>query len=191
MKKTAIAATTLAAALTLTACGSDDTDATPAPATVTVTESANNDKNPDDDGSKKDDKDRAATTGDEEDPVFAVIKQVEDKYPGGTIVDIDRSDSGDHYDVDLVRDGKGIEVVVRDGTITEQDTDDDDGDDDVDEAKRASVSVTDAVRQALQQHPDGVLDEISLDEDDGNLHWDIDLDNREGGDLTDVMIPAL
>ncbi|MPV52284.1 hypothetical protein GCO27_04225 [Corynebacterium sp. zg331] len=62
--------------------------------------------------------------------------------------------------------------------------------DDLNEARNATVSAEEAIREALNQHPDGVLDGISLDEKDGSLRWEIDLDDAQGHDLAEFKIPA-
>ena len=124
---------------------------------------------------------------DGDDPVFAAIDAVLAAHRGAIVVDVDRDDA-DTYDVDVVRGGEVVELEVGpDGTVREEERE---GDDDVREAQAATVTAADAIRRALEQYPGGVLDEIELDEDDGALHWEVDLDDDARNDLAEVHIPA-
>ncbi|RSZ61692.1 hypothetical protein EAH68_11455 [Corynebacterium hylobatis] len=130
---------------------------------------------------------QAEQTG--EDPVFAAIDAALAAYPGGIVVDVDREDGRHTYDIDLVLDNQVIELEVDvDGTVREDDREGDD--DDVREARAATVSATEAIREALDRHPGGYLDEIELDEDDGRLYWEIELDDANFNDLAEIDIPA-
>ncbi|WBL18795.1 PepSY domain-containing protein [Citricoccus sp. NR2] len=129
----------------------------------------------------------AAAQGD--DPVFGVIDAVLAEYADGIIVDIDREDRGDRYDIDVVVGNEIIELEVTvDGEIREDEREGDD--DDIREAQQATVTAADAIREALNQHEGSVLDEAQLDEDDDRLVWDIDLDDENGNDLAELEIPA-
>ncbi|MDO5511296.1 PepSY domain-containing protein [Corynebacterium sp.] len=126
------------------------------------------------------------TTGD---PVFAAIDAVLAAYPGGVITDIDREDGRVTYDIDVAVGDTIVELEVDgDGTIREDERDSDS--DDVAKSRAATVTVADAISQALDQFPDGVLDEAELDEDDGVLRWEIDLDDADGNDLAELTFPA-
>lgn len=123
-----------------------------------------------------------------DDPVFAALDAVLATHQGAIVVDVDRDDA-ETYDVDVVRGGEVVELEVGpDGTVREEEREGDD--DDVREAQAATVTAADAIRRALEQHPGGVLDEIELDEDDGALHWEVDLDDDARIDLAEVHIPA-
>lgn len=125
--------------------------------------------------------DDTATSTD--DPVYDVIDAVEAEYSGGFIVDIDRDDDGDsQFDVDVVVDNELLELeVTADGNIT---VDDQEGDDDkIAKADQATVTVTEALDQAFEQHADSTFDQIELNEDDGSLHWEIDLDGDNNTDI--------
>lgn len=130
--------------------------------------------------------DTAAAT---DDAVYDVIDAVEAEYSGGFIVDIDRDDDGDsQFDVDVVVDNQLYELeVTADGNITVDDQESDD--DKVAKADQATVTVTEALDQAFDEHPNSMLDQIELDEDDGSLHWDIDLDGDDNSDI-ELDVPA-
>lgn len=124
-----------------------------------------------------------------EDPVFAAIDAVLADHPDGIVTDIDREDGRVVYDIDVVVGDQVIELEVdADGNVREDERESDD--DDVAEARAATVTAADAIRQALDQIPDGVLDEAELDEDDGALRWEIELDDADRNDLAEITIPA-
>lgn len=138
--------------------------------------------------------DDAATQNSEataEDDVFTVIQSVEREYADGVIVDIDREDDGSYYEVDVIEGNEKIELKVSaSGEVTEEEREAAD-EDDVAEASAATVTVTEAIQQALEQAEDDAwFDEAELDEDDDQLRWQIDLDDQDGNDLTELDIPA-
>lgn len=127
----------------------------------------------------------------DDDPVFDIIDIVLAQYPDGIITDIDREDSSDQYEVDVI---VGQEVLELDVTTSGQisvDNRDNDDDDDIREAHAATVTAAQAIGLALDQYPDGIIDSVELDEDDGQLKWKIDLDDTSGNDLADVEIAAV
>lgn len=131
----------------------------------------------------------AQSSGD--DPAFAAIDAVLAEHADGIIVSVDREDDRDtHYDIDVVVGEEVLELEVdQNGAVREDDRDNDDADD-VAEANQATVTAADAITQALEQHPDGVLEQAELEEDDGTLAWEIDLDDQNGNDLAELSIPA-
>ncbi|SJM56093.1 hypothetical protein FM102_05905 [Corynebacterium glutamicum] len=125
------------------------------------------------------------------DPVFDIIDIVLAQYSDGIITDIDREDSSDQYEVDVVVGQEVLELdVTTSGQISVDDRDNDD-DDDIREAHAATVTAAQAIGLALDQYPDGIIDSVELDEDDGQLKWKIDLDDTSGNDLADVEIAAV
>ena len=127
----------------------------------------------------------------DDDPVFDIIDIVLAQYPDGIITDIDREDSSDQYEVDVVVGQEVLELdVTTSGQISVDDRDNDD-DDDIREAHAATVTAAQAIGLALDQYPDGIIDSVELDEDDGQLKWKIDLDDTSGNDLADVEIAAV
>lgn len=129
----------------------------------------------------------AQTSGD--DPVYEIIDIVEAEYADGFIVDIDRDDDGGtEFDVDVVVGNVLYELEVHtDGTIRVDEQEDDD--DKIRKAGQATVTVTEALDQAFAQHPDTSFDQVDLDDDDGSLHWEIELDGPNGADI-DIDIAA-
>lgn len=124
-----------------------------------------------------------------EDPVFSTIDAVLAEYSDGIITDIDREDSRETYDVDVVVGQEVIELEVdSNGEIRVDEREGDD--DDIREANDATVAAAEAIMQALESHPDGVLDEIALNEDDGRLEWEIELDDADRNDLAELTLPA-
>ncbi|AGN17730.1 hypothetical protein J433_12647 [Corynebacterium glutamicum MT] len=127
----------------------------------------------------------------DDDPVFDIIDIVLTQHPDGIITDIDREDSSDQYEVDVVVGQEVLELdVTTSGQIHTDDRDNDD-DDDIREAHAATVTAAQAIGLALDQYPDGIIDSVELDEDDGQLRWKIDLDDTSGNDLADVEIAAV
>lgn len=127
----------------------------------------------------------------DDDPVFNIIDIVLAQYPDGIITDIGREDSSDQYEVDVVVGQEVLELdVTTSGQISVDDRDNDD-DDDIREAHAATVTAAQAIGLALDQYPDGIIDSVELDEDDGQLKWKIDLDDTSGNDLADVEIAAV
>lgn len=184
------------AALFLSACNgtADDTTADTAPETVTP--GANGDPTGEEpDGAAPatdtpaDTSPEAAEQPAEEDPVFPAIDAVLEEYSGGIIIDIDREDNSAAYEMDVVFEDQVIEVDVgSDGTVREDERESDA--EDVAKAQEASVTAAEAIREALEQHPEGVLDEAELDRDDGLLRWEIELDDADGRDLVELNLPA-
>lgn len=139
-----------------------------------------------DDATTSDTTDDAQASGDA--TVFDIIGFVEAEYEGGVIVDIDREDDGSTYDVDVVLDSELHELdVTTGGDITEDERQTDD--DKIDRADRATVTVTEALNQAFEQHADATLDQIDLDDDDASLKWEIELDGADGADI-ELDVPA-
>lgn len=179
----------LASALLLAACSGDGGGA----GGETVTQAVTSEGGPapaDDTATAQDDTTSADAVDPQaqEDPVFAAIDAALDAYPGASVVDVDRDD-GETFDIDLVVGDEQVELEISaDGAVREDEREGDD--DDVREAHAVTVSAADAIRQALDQHPGGVLDELELDEDDGALRWEIDLDDSQRGDLAELELPA-
>lgn len=139
-----------------------------------------------DDAGDEQTEDAGEASGD--DDVYAVIEAVESEYGNGFIIDIDLEDNGSVYEVEVVADNQVYELdVTAAGDITVDDSDDDD--DDIREAEQATVTVSEALDEAFSQYADASFDQIQLDEDDGSLHWDIDFDDANGGEI-ELEIPA-
>ncbi|WP_293954378.1 PepSY domain-containing protein [uncultured Corynebacterium sp.] len=178
--------------LTLAACGDSNDTATTTSVEATATTATSAETATEETTATEtstDSQEATAATGD--DPVFQAIDAVTAAHPGGIITDIDREDSTDVYEIDVVVGEEVFELVVNAGTgeVREEERDNDDAED-IREANDANITAAAAIEQALEQHPDGVLDEISLDEEDGRLEWDISLDDANRNDLTELVIQA-
>lgn len=183
--------------LTLAACGDDssDTDATATETTVVTSD------DPTADAEATTAQNGVATetqtaVSDEDatsdrDPVFDAIDLVLAQHPDGVIIDIDREDDTEAYEIDVVVGEEVLELDVDTaaGEVRESDRDNDDAED-VRRAQEATVTISDAITQALEAHPDGVVDEASLEDEDGRLEWQIDLDDVERNDLTEFTVLA-
>lgn len=125
------------------------------------------------------------------DIVFDAIDLVMAEHADGIIIDIDREDDTEAYEIDVVVGEEVLELDVDTaaGEVRESDRDNDDAED-VRRAQEATVTISDAITQALEAHPDGVVDEASLEDEDGRLEWQIDLDNVERNDLTEFTVLA-
>lgn len=125
------------------------------------------------------------------DIVFDAIDLVMAEHADGIIIDIDREDDTEAYEIDVVVGEEVLELDVDTaaGEVRESDRDNDDAED-VRRAQEATVTISDAITQALEAHPDGVLDEASLEDEDGRLEWQIDLDDVERNDLTEFTVLA-
>ena len=125
------------------------------------------------------------------DIVFDAIDLVMAEHADGIIIDIDREDDTEAYEIDVVVGEEVLELDVDTaaGEVRESDRDNDDAED-VRRAQEASVTISDAITQALEAHPDGVVDEASLEDEDGRLEWQIDLDDVERNDLTEFTVLA-
>lgn len=180
--------TGLAALVLMTACSSDGTAEQP-PADQQVEEqTAQPEQTPP--AATADDATAATTDASaSDDAVFAIIDAVEAEYSNGFIVDVDTDDDESDYDVEIVVGNELHELdVTADGTITVDETDTDD--DKIAKAGEATVTVTDALKQAFEQHPNATFDQIDLDEDNGSLQWEIELDDTDGSDI-ELKVPAM
>lgn len=184
--------------LSLAACGDDSSDTAATETTVVTSDEASattaEETTTTEDGGVETETQTAVSDEDataDRDPVFDAIDLVMAQHPDGVILDIDREDDTVVYEMDVVVGQDVLELIVDTvaGDIREDDRDNDE-DEDIREAGAATVTVVDAITQALEAHPDGVLDEASLEEDDGRLQWEIDLDDVERNDLAEVTIQA-
>lgn len=181
-KLASFAALSLSAGLLLSACGdSGETTATTentATSVVDTTPTA---------ASATETSVPPAVEGD--DPVFAVLDQVEEKYPGAQVIDVDFDDPSEYEIVALI-DGEKVELkATTSGQIAEDDRESPD-DSTLAIASQVSVSIQEAIKDALDQHPDARIDEVELEEDNGRIQWEITLINAKGQDVGVVVVPA-
>ncbi|MEZ7752604.1 PepSY domain-containing protein [Micrococcus luteus] len=167
-RKTAPTGTAVLAALALAACGT----------------TADNG----DDGSASPEPD-ASTTGQADDPAYAVIDAVLEKDGDGFIVAVDADDDDTTWEVDVVVGEEVKELdVTADGDITETDRDSDP--EDVQKAKEAEVTAEQALDTAREGRDGVTLDEMDLDDDNGTLQWEVEFDREDGSDGPEVEIDA-
>ncbi|WIM69909.1 hypothetical protein [Corynebacterium suedekumii] len=186
LKLTAIAAS---AGLFLSACSSTDdtaTDTTPAEDTAVATTTDAAEETVDEEAAAST---SVAAQAEGEDPVFRAIDAVMADHPDGIIVGIDREDDRDAFDFDVVTGEEVIDLEVDfEGNVVEDDRETDG--EDVEKAQASTVSATDAVNEALELHPEGVLDELELEDEDGNLVWKVQLDDADRNDLAELDVAA-
>ena len=117
------------------------------------------------------------------DPVFDVVTAVEAEYADGFIVSIDRDDDNtERYEVEIVVDSELQELnVTAGGEITEDDRETDD--DKIAKAEQATVTVTAALNESFNAHPEATFEQIELDEEGNELRWEAELESAEGSEI--------
>ncbi|MDK7229751.1 PepSY domain-containing protein, partial [Winkia sp. UMB1185] len=80
------------------------------------------------------------------------------------------------WEVTVIHGENEIEYYVdAAGKVTKHETDNADGDDKKYVAQ--AIPMIDAIEKALADVPDGYIDEVELDEDNGTVTWQIDFDD--------------
>lgn len=188
---------TASTALALTACGSD---ADPQPATNTAeasdpaVESASSTASESaaseaaEDTTAEPTETAAAAEG--EDPVFAALGAVMAQHADAEIVNVEREDNTEKYDIDAVIGNELVEFKVDASTGDVIEEEREQNEDEVNQVANVNVSIEDAIQQALDQHPGAVVDEVDLEEENGQLEWQIELDDTERNDVAEVRIIA-
>lgn len=121
-------------------------------------------------------------------PVLSVLQAVESAYPNSILVEVEQEDDGASYEVELVHEQQLYELdVTPAGEISVDEVDSDD--EDIQRASQVTVSLRDALRQALTQHQNATLDSIELEEKNGALYWEVELKDTQGQDI-ELNIPA-
>lgn len=163
---TTLSALVCVAALSLTACGTDEEDPTPSSSGSPAVESTG-----------------AAPAPESADAALAAIATAEQEA-GGTAYELDDQDDDGTWEVDVAVGDRSVEVTVSaDGSEVVR-TDDDgrlDGDD-----RRAldaaTTGLVDAITTALAE-VDGTLDDVELDDEGGTFAWEVSIDEQGGGDV--------
>jgi uncharacterized membrane protein YkoI len=161
------------------------------------TATSSDDDHADDDGSGSPTSTASAAVADGADPVFAAIDAVLAAHAGAVIVQIDQDDNDTRYEVEAVVGDRVLELdVAADGTVTEDGQDTEDSGD-VRKAQGATVTAEEAARTALEGRDGSTVDSLGLDDDssddntdDAALHWEVELDNAQGEDDTELRIDA-
>lgn len=202
MEKKHLALTSVAAlALTLSACGTpaEDNNSSNESETQQTQEATQNTESEDmesqdtsDDMDDADDKDdssddaAAPTKGGSKDNALKAIDTAE-KEIGGKVVDLDWDDDKSGWDVEVVKGNKSHEIEISpDGSkITNRDEVEDVDSDDRREYDAIKVDIRKAIETALKDTPGG-LDDVSVDEEQGQIMWEVDVYPEGGG--SDVTI---
>ncbi|MDT1991313.1 PepSY domain-containing protein [Micrococcus luteus] len=206
-RKTALTGTGALVALALAACGTtadngDDGSASPrvdasssvanTPATDDTSGSASSSASTESSASASSTAAAAGSgsaTGPADDPAYAVIDAVLEKYADGIVVAVDADDDDTTWEVDVVVGEEVKELdVTADGDITETDRESDP--EDVQKAKEAEVTAQQALDTAREGRDGVTLDEMDLDDDNGTLQWEVGFDREDGSDGPEVEIDA-
>lgn len=111
------------------------------------------------------------------DAALAAIATAAGSQADGKVYDVELDDDDDQrWEIKVASGGQGYKVYVSlDGaSVISQEADDDDNDD-IQAVDKASVDAATALQTAIDAKGGG-LDEMEIDEDDGTLKWDIELD---------------
>lgn len=111
------------------------------------------------------------------DAALAAISTAAASQADGKVYDVELDDDDDQrWEIKVASGGQGFKVYVSlDGAnVLSQEADDDDNDD-IQAIGNASVDAATALQTAIDAKG-GSLDEMEIDEDDGTLKWDIELD---------------
>ena len=180
-------------ALLLTGCGGDNNEPAaeaPAGTTAAVPENESTAEITDDpsDGQAStptEDSSSSAAASDENGGQAASLAAVDTllaKYEGGDVVELDYDRREDVFEADVIQDDTKHEVTL-DGAgenITEEREDGTPDQEDTDELGKASISIKEAIEsvfdEASSQDGTVLFDDASLDEDNGTLNWEVELD---------------
>lgn len=180
-------------ALLLTGCGGDNNEPAaeaPAETTAAVPENESTAEITDDpsDGQAStptEDSSSSAAASDENGGQAASLAAVDTllaKYEGGDVVELDYDRREDVFEADVIQDDTKHEVTL-DGAgenITEEREDGTPDQEDTDELGKASISIKEAIEsvfdEASSQDGTVLFDDASLDEDNGTLNWEVELD---------------
>ncbi|MPZ02550.1 PepSY domain-containing protein [Micrococcus luteus] len=203
-RKSALTGTAVLAALALAACGTtaDNDDGSVSPGVDASSSVASTPTTDDASGSATSSSASSASasstaaaagsgsaTGQADEPAYAVIDAVLERYADGIIVAVDANDDDTTWEVDVVVGEEVKELdVTADGDITETDRESDS--EDVQKAKEAEVTAQQALDTAREGRDGVTLDEMDLDDDNGTLQWEVGFDREDGSDGPEVEIDA-
>lgn len=180
-------------ALLLTGCGGDNNEPAaeaPAETTAAAPENESTAEITDDpsDGQastpSEDSSESAAASGENggQAASLAAVDTLLAKYEGGDVVELDYDRRDDVFEADVIQNDTKHEVTL-DGAGENISNEKDDGtadQDDLDELGKASISIKEAIESAFGEasSQDGtvVFDDASLEEDNGTLNWEVELD---------------
>lgn len=111
-----------------------------------------------------------------------------EEHAGGTAYEIDDQDEDGTWEVDVRVEDRSVEVTVDQDGVSVVGTEEDDLDDDDRAAlDAATTSLQDAIGIAVDE-VGGVLDDAELDDDNGTAYWKVELDGTDGGDDIEVRV---
>lgn len=206
MEKKHLALTSVAAlALALSACGApaEDNNSSNDNETQQTQEATQNTESDDmasqdtsDDMDKSDDADdsndnndaAAPTKGGSKDNALKAIDTAE-KEIGGKVVDLDWDDDKSGWEVEVYKGGKIHEIkIAADGSkIIERDDVENADADDRREYDAIKTDIRKAIETALKDTP-GSLDDVSVDEEQGQIMWNVEIYPEGGGSDVDIYI---
>lgn len=209
MKRLTTAAAAALLATSLAACSNSDggETATPAPASpseatseTTASETTGSETSAapdsDDDADDNDDDGGGANSGvasgDGLPPAGATAMQTVLAAHPGDVIELDWHGQRNQWKVDVLSGDKKLQVYTSPAGNEIVEVDDRHSADqkDRDRASAVQVSITDAVNKVMAEHP-GTFDEAQLDEDDGRLIWQIEIDNVKGStDSVEAYVDA-
>ena len=194
--KLAVLAVSGALAISLSACGDDETT-TQSPA-VTVEETTVAETTPEDattdDATADDtageqtsateestDDNTAAPAGEMDDLTTTALQAVKtaEAEVGGEAYELDDQDRDGTWEVDVMTADGAFEVKVADDGVTVVDVENEDMDADERAAlENSAISLVEAVEKAHAEFG-GVLDDVELEEEDGRWYWEISFEGRD------------
>ena len=99
----------------------------------------------------------------------------------------DEEDEDGSWEVDVAVDDRSVEVVVdASGVVVRTDNDDLDEDDRAG-LEAATISLSEAIELAIAE-VGGYLDDVGLEEEDGEHYWEVALDGTDQGDDVEVKV---
>lgn len=125
-----------------------------------------------------------------DDPAFAAIEALLAEHPDAVITQVDRDDDDTRFEVEaVVGDALRDFQVGSDGSIRE-DGDQDQDDEDIRRAGEATVTAQQAAEAALEGRTGQTIDSMELDEENGTLAWNVELDDDQGRDGDELLVDA-
>ncbi len=188
MSKTKYLALLSAGALTIGLAGcstgsNDQPEPTEAPETTPVEMTEQDDADDSDDSAEK--PDDVVPFADTQAGIEA-IKAVQSEG-GGIVITVNREDDEKVWEISAIEGNDEVEYDVHaDGKIVESERESADDDDKAYAAD--AMPIIEAIEKAMAEVSDGYLDEVDLDEDDDNVTWEIDFDDKSANDLKEVVL---
>lgn len=124
------------------------------------------------------------------DPRAAIATAVE-AVPGSSAVELDYSKRNQSWEVELINVSAGHEVAVSpDGSkVLDQHPTGAADPEDAGDLNQANISMMDAVGTVLEE-AGGTVDEVSLDSEDGQPMWEIEIEQGEGSS-TELLVDGM